>query len=111
MAIKKATAIKPKHYQIVFKPFTRDEYEETRTKSGLIISTQEDKADDFAQNEGVLVAKGEKAFFDWDEKERPQIGDRIFTRMYPGLVKYINGEIYRVCADTDVLATTITDGD
>jgi len=111
MAIKKASVVIPRHYQIVFKPFTRDEYEETITKSGLIITTQEDKADDFAQNEGILVAKGAKAFFDWEENERPNVGDRIFTRMYPGLVKYINGEIFRVCADTDVLAVTATNGD
>jgi len=103
--VKTATEIIPLHTQIVYVPFTKDQYE-TSTKGGIIIITQEEQQDEFAQNEGILIAYGDKAFHDWSDTEKPKVGDRIYTTKYPGLAKYINGQLHRICDYRDVLAFT-----
>lgn len=93
--------IKPLNLTILFKP----EKPEEKTKSGLIIRTEaQAEKEGFNQNVGILIDVGANAFHDWDASEKPKIGDKILTVKYPGLTKEIDGEMYRICDYTDVLA-------
>lgn len=100
-APKKKYKNKALHLQILFKPVEP----EMKTKSGLIIRT-EDRAtrDKYAENIGELVGMGKQAFYDWDESERPKIGDMIKTTKYPGLeCVEDDGTFLRLCEYTHVM--------
>lgn len=93
------------HLQILFKPVEP----ELTTKSGLIIRTADSaKRDKYAENVGVLVDMGAQAFYDWDEKEKPKIGDTIKTTKYPGLeCTEDDGTFLRLCEYTHVMGKVI----
>ena len=88
------------HLQILFKPIEPAEI----TKGGIIILEDKVKKDKYAENVGELVDMGKQAFYDWDESERPKVGDIIKTTRYPGLeCVEDDGTFLRLCEYTHVM--------
>lgn len=68
---------------------------------GFEIARDNLKQEQYAQNEGYLIAAGGDAFHDW-EGNIPEIGDRVLFNKYAGFILK-DGE-HRIINDTDIQA-------
>jgi len=94
------SGIVPVEYKVVVKPEAIAE----KTAGGIILADETHEADTLAQEEGILVAKSDMAFSDWNCRV-PKVGERILFQRYAGrMVDGKDGESYRVFADKEVYA-------
>lgn len=104
MSILNESGYIPVEFNVVVYP---DPVEET-TKGGIILTHTTKEADQYATQEGTLIAISSLAFTyaDWPEDARlPQPGDRILFARYAGnMYDGPNGKKYRVIKDKDILA-------
>lgn len=92
------------HLQILFKPIEPPQV----SKGGIIMPEDKLKKEKYAENIGILVDMGAQAFYDWDEKEKPKIGDTIKTTKYPGLeCTEDDGTFLRLCEYTHVMGKIV----
>lgn len=103
--MKNTSGILPTEFKVVVLP---DAVEE-KSKGGIIIPDQKKDQDQFAQQDGVLVAVSPLAFSYASESEwgghKPKPGDRVSFARYAGaLKKGKDGKDYRIVNDKDLYA-------
>lgn len=80
---------------------------EEKTAGGVYIPDTSRERDKYAQDTGTIVAMGAFAFDDYEESEKPSIGDRCDIKKYDGV--FINKGMteddveYRVVEDDQIL--------
>lgn len=75
------SGIKPLEYNVLVKP----QEAERKTKGGIILSDETVEKNEFAQMEGILIAKSPVAFdFAEGTAHIPEIGDRVIFSRYQG---------------------------
>jgi co-chaperonin GroES (HSP10) len=78
-----------------------------KTGGGVYIPDTSREKDRYAQDTGTIVGMGAYAFNDYDESEKPEIGDRCDIKKYDGV--FLNqgdaegGVEYRVVEDDQIL--------
>ncbi len=100
------SGIRPTEYKVVILP---KEVEE-KSKGGIYIPETTKEREQFAQQEGVIVAASPLAFTyaskaEWGDAVAPQVGDRVSYAKYSGaVIKGRDGKDYRVVNDKDIYA-------
>lgn len=89
--------------RVVVRPFNVEETDETFKNSQIIIPKETKDKEQRAQMEGELVCVGGNAFEDW-VGQKPVPGDTVLFDKYVGFHKKVNGEIYRMINDSDIVA-------
>lgn len=96
------SGIKPTEFKVLLRP---KEVEE-KTAGGIIIPDEKKERDQYAAQEGLLVAASPLAFTyedNWPAEARPQVGQRVIFAKYAGAsVKGKDGVDYRLVADKDI---------
>lgn len=96
------SGIRPQAYNVLVLP----KEVEAKTAGGLYIPDEKRERDQFAQQEGVLVAVSPMAFSfkDWPEgAAKPQVGDRVFFSRYAAVeVKGQDGKTYWLMKDESI---------
>lgn len=96
-----ASGINPVEYKCIVLP---DKVEET-TQGGIVLARNIQEQDQLSETRCRLIAVGGMAFDDWNDKRKPQPGDRVLIAKYSGILcRGDDGEEYRVINDKDVLA-------
>lgn len=79
-----------------------------KKESSIVLTNQTLKEDKESLDEGILIKRGVNAFQDiLDEKDRPQLGDKVNFVRYAGKKKEIpdNEEyFFRIMQDNDIYA-------
>lgn len=80
---------------------------QAQTKGGLLLPDEVKERDQFAKQEGVLIAKGPGAFvLDWPAEaadQVPAVGDRVFFSRYRAVeIRGSDGKTYWMMKDEDV---------
>lgn len=99
------SGIIPTEYRVLIRPVTVDE----KTKGGIIVPDQTRERDQYAVQEGEIVAVSPLAFTyhePWpEEAAKPTTGDRVIFAKYAGSTrKGRDGVEYRVINDRDIVA-------
>jgi len=90
--------IRPMGYQVLVKPNKVDH----RTESGIYLAPKEVDKEQFAQEEGTLMAVGAIAFTEPDWLECPKAGDKVIYKKYAGIVIQHGEEKYRLMPDNEI---------
>lgn len=97
------SGILPTEYNVVVQPKAIEE----KTAGGIYLPDQTKERDQFATQEGILIALSEHAFSyegSWSG-EKPKVGDRVLYAKYCGFAhKGRDGVDYRVIKDKDICA-------
>jgi co-chaperonin GroES (HSP10) len=77
-----------------------------KSKGGIYFP--DDKVNEYQNmsTEGKIVAMGANAFMDFDEKERPKVGDIVYYQKYDGIGKKYNDKNYRILIDECVFGVS-----
>lgn len=98
------SGIHPTEYRVLIRPVTVEE----KSAGGIILPEEKRERDQYAVQEGELVAVSPLAFSyaDWPAgAQPPQIGDRVIFAKYAGSNrKGRDGVEYRVVNDRDIVA-------
>ena len=87
---------------------------EAKTAGGIIIPDNAREKDKYAQDTGTIVDMGAYAFNDYDESEKPKLGDKCDIKKYDGVFinegKTEDDAKYRIIEDDQILSilTTLT---
>jgi chaperonin GroES len=102
------SGILPTEFKVLIDPKVVEE----KTKGGIILPDQKKDQDQFAQQEGRIVAVSQLAFSyasadEWGDA-KPKVGDVVSYARYAGAVlKGRDGKDYRVVNDKDIFAVLI----
>jgi chaperonin GroES len=99
------SGIEPTEYRVLVKP---DPVQE-KTKGGIILTEETREKEQYASQEGTLIAVSPIAFTyhdPWpDDARKPQPGDRVIFARYAGTKRTgKDGQDYRLINDRDVTA-------
>ena len=91
--------IKPVEYKVLVKPIEV----EKKTKGGIILPDETHDREQFAQQEGVLVAVSDDAFTNPTWLNPPKVGDTVLYDKYSGCtVTGRDGVKYRLINDREL---------
>lgn len=99
--MKNESGIRPVEYRILVLPDVVDE----KTAGGIIMPDIQKDMQQWAQVKCTLVAKGGRAFEDFDPAERKMLqpGVRVYCRKYEGImITGADEKEYRLCNDKDI---------
>lgn len=105
MKVTNESGVYPTEYKVLVAPKSVEE----KTAGGIILPDSTKERDQFAQQEGTLIAVSPLAFtYDgWAgcEGMKPEPGDRVLFARYAGAtIKGKDGKEYRLCNDKDIAA-------
>ncbi len=106
MPVTNPSGIQPTEYKVLIRPIEVEE----KTKGGIILPGETKDKEQFAQQEGILVAVSPVAFnFEaFPDGTKPKPGDRVLYAKYAGFTrKGKDGVDYKVVNDKDVAAILI----
>ncbi len=96
------SGIEPTEYRVLVKPDPAPE----KSKGGIIFTEDTREKEQYASQEGTLIAVSPLAFTyhdPWPETARkPKPGDRVIFARYNGLVYKRDGKAYRLLNDLDI---------
>lgn len=96
------SGIRPMEYKVLVKPRIVDE----KTTGGLYIPETTKERDEYARQEGTLVAMSPLAFSyaEWpNDAEKPKVGDEVFFSRYQATeIKGRDGEKYWLMQDASI---------
>lgn len=92
--------VRPTKYKVVVLP----DVLKKQTSGGIELPQNRVDKEENGQTEGELVAVAGKAFYDWDEGERPKVGQRIVFEAYAGqFFTGVDGLKYRLMNDDQIV--------
>lgn len=97
------SGINPTEYKVLIRPRAVEE----KSKGGIILPDQHKEREQFAQQEGEIVAASPLAFTydDWKGNQPPKTGDVVLFAKYAGfMARGKDGIDYRVVNDKDITA-------
>jgi co-chaperonin GroES (HSP10) len=81
------------------------DYIDDKSEGGIVLTNDTVQQNDLAVTQGYLVASGDQAFVDWENKKPVEIGTRIVWAIYAGqMIDGDDGKSYRLINDTDLAA-------